>query len=110
MSGLDNSQYISAHELETAQSQGSTGGDQNTLQNPTNFQSSASNPEFPPHSDRALLPRPQSGNVCFNRGGGQCPLNFTIEDGVSNEEGEDDEDGEEEGDEEEEYDEVGETL
>ena len=91
MSGLDNSQYISAHELETAQNQGSPGDGQNTLQNPTNSQSAASNSELPPHSDRALLPRPQSGNVCFNRGGGQCPLNFTIEDGVSNEEGEDDE-------------------
>ena len=104
MSGLDNSQYISAHELETEQVQGSTDADQHNSQNPKNLQSSSSNSESPQHlsnAARAILPRPQSGNVSFNLGEGQCPLNFTIEDGVSNEERE--EEGEEE------YDELGET-
>ena len=110
MSGLDNSQYISAHDLVTAQSQGSTGDCPNTLKIPNNFQTVGSNSELPLHSDRALLPRPHSGNVCFNRGGGQCPLNFAIEDGVSNEERDADEEEEEEGYEaEEEYDELVET-
>ena len=39
-----------------------------------------------PISARALLPRPQPGSVCFNQGGGQCPLNFRIEESIRTEE------------------------
>ena len=92
--GLDNPQYISAHDLETQAIPGNPCPDQNNSQKTNTFHSTASNSEFAQHvsnSDRPLLPRPPQGNVCFNQGAGQCPMNFTIEEGSSNPEHEEEE-------------------
>ena len=96
MSGLDNSQYISTRELENEPGQETTGADAAFCQNSFTLLTAASNSQFPltvSISDRALLPRPPAGSVSFKQaGGGQCPLDFTIEESAANE---DEDDGEE---------------
>ena len=96
MTGLDNSQYISTRELENEPGQETTGADAAHSQNSFTLHSEASNSQFPLNvsiSDRALLPRPQPGSVSFKQaGGGECPLDFTIEESAAKEE---EDDGEE---------------
>ena len=102
MSGLDNPQYISSHDVVTQDLNGNACSLENPSQNAKISPSTTSKSEFPPpisNLKRALLPRPQRAHVCFNQGAGQCPMNFTIEEGVSNPEHEQEEEEEEQFDE-----------